>query len=591
MKAISSVATLPSVDEETTATTAESSSSDFVSIGSNAITNNDSSNKHGTSSSSGISGGGAGSSRRKLVYSQVTTSAHNSRGGDATSKTTSALAAATTTTSSSSSCNPSNIASSGGGSGDDYTGGEVTSSLLRNMMGAYANRDPYLDYTSLGVIGTGSMGSVERVIKKYTTATKSGSNDNNRGTNAGTKETWMNYDGKQQQQQQQQPTRHSKPIQISFDIGRRGQEKNKNENIFITMILNLFGRTRGDKEAILSTLSLLRPTLLSASRLRPLLPKIFFSTLNILLLTCSCDCCPCLSSYSTPYTTATSMLFQQQQQQQQKDGVDDDYTDDDCSCSTNWLSNLFITKKTSSIVDDDTTAKSTNTSLQLSSSSSSSSSSPRSTTTTSTTTTSTSSTSRKYALKSLVQPDDDALIELRNEVSILRSLDHPHIAHVVDVYDCTTTTITRNGRKKLMMYLVLDLCEGGDLYVHDPYSEVEARTIVRQLLRAVGYMHRRGIVHRDLKYENVMFTTTAATTTIKTISTTTTTTTTGDNGGGGTSLPKQYHDKGKLEIKVIDFGLSKKYGKRVDMADTLMNDFVGTIYTMAPEVLKGDYTL
>ena len=583
MKAISSVATVPAVDEETTATTAESSSSDFASI-SNAITNNDSSNKHGTSSSSG-SGGGAGSSRRKLVYSQVTTSAHNSR-GDATSKTTSALAAAATTTSSSSSCNPSDIASSSSGSGDDNTGGEVTSSLLRNMMGAYTNRDPYLDYTSLGVIGTGSMGSVERVIKKYTTAAKSGSNDNNRGTNAGTKETWMNYDGKQQQQQQQ-PTRHSKPIQISFDIGRRGQEKNKNENIFITMILNLFGRTRGDKEAILSTLSLLRPTLLSASRLRPLLPKIFFSTLNILLLTCSCDCCPCLSSYSTPYTTATSMLFQQQQQQQ-KDGVDDDYTDDDCSCSTNWLSNLFITKKTSSIVDDDTTAKSTNTSLQLSSSSSSSS--PRSTTTTSTTTTSTSSTSRKYALKSLVQPDDDALIELRNEVSILRSLDHPHIAHVVDVYDCTTTTITRNGRKKLMMYLVLDLCEGGDLYVHDPYSEVEARTIVRQLLRAVGYMHRRGIVHRDLKYENVMFTTTAATTTIKTISTTTTTTT-GDNGGGGTSLPKQYHDKGKLEIKVIDFGLSKKYGKRVDMADTLMNDFVGTIYTMAPEVLKGDYTL
>ena len=131
------------------------------------------------------------------------------------------------------------------------------------------------------------------------------------------------------------------------------------------------------------------------------------------------------------------------------------------------------------------------------------------------------------------------------------------------------------------MYLVLDLCEGGDLYVHDPYTEIEARTIVRQLLRAVGYMHRRGIVHRDLKYENVMFTTV---TPIKTISSPTTI---HDDDGGG---PK-YYDKGKLEIKVIDFGLSKKYGKRVDMADTLMNDFVGTIYTMAPEVIKGDYTL
>ena len=568
MKAISSVATLPSVDEETTATTAElSSSSDFVTI-SNTIGNNNSSNKHGTSSSGS---GGAGGSRRRLVYSQVTTSAHNSR--DDTSKTTSTLA--TTTTSSSS-----------GSSGDD-TGGEVTSSLLRNMMGAYTNRDPYLDYTSLGVIGTGSMGSVERVIKKYTTAattTKSGS-DRTKETTTYEEEGWKNNNYDYGKQQQQQPTRHHKPIQISFDIGRRGQEKDENENIlyYANKILNLFGRTRGDKGVILpSTLSLLRP-LLSTSRLRPLLPRIFFSTLNILLLTCSRDCSPCLSSYSTPYTTATPMLFQQQQQQ--KDGVDDDYTDDDCNCSTNWLSNLFITKKTSSIVDD-TSTKSTNTSLQLSSASSSS------TTTTSTTASTTASTNRKYALKSLVQPDDDALIELRNEVSILRSLDHPHIAHVVDVYDCTTTTATttRNGRKKLMMYLVLDLCEGGDLYVHDPYSEVEARTIVRQLLRAVGYMHRRGIVHRDLKYENVMFTTTTPAATNKTISTTTTTTT-GDNGGGVTSLPKQYHDKGKLEIKVIDFGLSKKYGKRVDMADTLMNDFVGTIYTMAPEVLKGDYTL
>jgi tRNA A-37 threonylcarbamoyl transferase component Bud32 len=405
------------------------------------------------------------------------------------------------------------------------------------------------------------------VIKKYTR-----SNSNSSSNGGGVNEENNNYDGKPQPPQQ-----HHKPIQISFDISRRGEEhKHENINIYAAkMILNLFGR-RGKKEMILSKLSSLlhHPVLLlsSTNNLRPLLPKIFFSTLNILLLTYSCDCSPCLSSYSTPYTTDTTpMLFHQLQQ---KDGVDDDDIDDDCNCSnnTNWLSNLFRTKKTPSIIVGDTTA--VNTSLQ--SSSSSSSRKTTNTTTTSTTTTA----SRKYALKSLVQPDDDALIELRNEVSILRSLDHPHIAHVVDVYDCTTRKKNSSKNMKLMMYLVLDLCEGGDLYVHDPYTEVEARSIVRQLLRSVGYMHRRGIVHRDLKYENVMFTTV---TPIKTISTTTTI---HDDGGG----PK-YYDKGKLEIKVIDFGLSKKYGKRVDMADTLMNDFVGTIYTMAPEVIKGDYTL
>ena len=50
--------------------------------------------------------------------------------------------------------------------------------------------------------------------------------------------------------------------------------------------------------------------------------------------------------------------------------------------------------------------------------------------------------------------------------------------------------------------------------------------------------------------------------------------------------------RSKLEIKIIDFGLSMKYGRsrgELDMTET-MSDFVGTIYTMAPEVIQGDYT-
>ncbi|KAL7535030.1 hypothetical protein ACHAWF_005032 [Thalassiosira exigua] len=79
--------------------------------------------------------------------------------------------------------------------------------------------------------------------------------------------------------------------------------------------------------------------------------------------------------------------------------------------------------------------------------------------------------------------------ELRNEISILRSLDHPNIVHVIETYVYEER-----------IYMVLDLCENGDLYVLDPYSENEARAIVRQLLQAVSYMHHRGIVHRDLKH-------------------------------------------------------------------------------------------
>lgn len=44
-------------------------------------------------------------------------------------------------------------------------------------------------------------------------------------------------------------------------------------------------------------------------------------------------------------------------------------------------------------------------------------------------------------------------------------------------------------------------------------------------------------------------------------------------------------DSPTAEIKLIDFGLSKVYGD-----DKQLTEGVGTIYTMAPEVLKGNYT-
>lgn len=115
---------------------------------------------------------------------------------------------------------------------------------------------------------------------------------------------------------------------------------------------------------------------------------------------------------------------------------------------------------------------------------------------------------RRYALKSIklerttkkgpsskkreaISSTDEA--ELRNEISILRSLDHPHIVHIIETYEYENR-----------IYMVIDLCENGDLYVLDPYSEGEARGIMRQLLRAVSYMHHRGIVHRDLKVRRTL---------------------------------------------------------------------------------------
>ena len=59
-------------------------------------------------------------------------------------------------------------------------------------------------------------------------------------------------------------------------------------------------------------------------------------------------------------------------------------------------------------------------------------------------------------------------------------------------------------------YLVTELCEGGDLRARvaarGRLSEGEARRFLRSLLSALRYLHRHGILHRDLKLANLLLT-------------------------------------------------------------------------------------
>merc|ERR1712157_34294 len=68
-----------------------------------------------------------------------------------------------------------------------------------------------------------------------------------------------------------------------------------------------------------------------------------------------------------------------------------------------------------------------------------------------------------YALKSIYKRE--FMKEIRNEIDILKTLDHPNIVKAYDIFNCSA---------KGAIFIVMELCSGGDLYARNPYSEKEA---------------------------------------------------------------------------------------------------------------------
>lgn len=101
----------------------------------------------------------------------------------------------------------------------------------------------------------------------------------------------------------------------------------------------------------------------------------------------------------------------------------------------------------------------------------------------------------KYIKKTKIQEDHD-LIRLRREIKIMSSLRHPHIVNINEVFE-----------NKDRIILVMDCADGGELYDYinsNHLTEKDARRIFRQIVSAIHYCHQNGIVHRDLKLENIL---------------------------------------------------------------------------------------
>ncbi|CAJ1972582.1 unnamed protein product [Sphenostylis stenocarpa] len=113
-------------------------------------------------------------------------------------------------------------------------------------------------------------------------------------------------------------------------------------------------------------------------------------------------------------------------------------------------------------------------------------------------------TQREYACKSIARSkllSEVEIEDVRREVMILQHLSgQPNIVEFRGAYE-----------DRQHVHLVMELCSGGELFdriiAKGNYSEREAATVMRQIVKVVHVCHFMGVMHRDLKPENFLLAT------------------------------------------------------------------------------------
>ncbi|KAK1826150.1 hypothetical protein QBC39DRAFT_269694 [Podospora conica] len=129
--------------------------------------------------------------------------------------------------------------------------------------------------------------------------------------------------------------------------------------------------------------------------------------------------------------------------------------------------------------------------------------------------------------------------KVENEMKIMQKIQHANIVQYVEHLDWDDR----------LLIIIMEFIAGGDLGKMiaevGPIPEFETRSIAKQLLGALGYLHDMNITHRDVKPDNILVS-----------------------------------SRQPLTVKLTDFGLSKM----IDNEETFLRTFCGTLLYCAPEV-------
>ena len=183
--------------------------------------------------------------------------------------------------------------------------------------------------------------------------------------------------------------------------------------------------------------------------------------------------------------------------------------------------------------------------------------------------------------------------KLLDEILILKNLNHPNIMKLHEFFE-----------DNVNCYMVSEFCDQGDL-LHkldklNYMNEIVVKFLMEQIFNAIAYLHSRGVIHGDIKLENVMLYTTTQETPSKTF------TKINKTLVKHKSLQKEIEDSFtnekyktrptiksieminnmlNYEIKLIDFGCSKIFTKRGERKSGI----IGTSSYCSPEVIDNLY--